>query len=114
MAEIYHILLAGNAVPERLEETMAIAVIATWEPKPDTAREVEELLLELREGSRAEAGCLQYDVHRTEDSTFILYERWADLGAIEEHHATPHYQDLVKGRAPELLERREFTRCELL
>jgi quinol monooxygenase YgiN len=71
-------------------------------------------LLEMREGTRLEPGCLQYDLHRTEDSRFVLYERYTDAAAIERHHSTPHYQELVQGRGLALLEGREVTRCELL
>jgi quinol monooxygenase YgiN len=44
----------------------------------------------------------------------VLYERYTDAGAIERHHATPHYRELVQERAPALVERRVITRCELL
>jgi quinol monooxygenase YgiN len=105
---IYFLLL------NRLEDPIAIAVIAIWEPKPDSVDEVESLLLEMREGTRLEPGCLQYDLHRTEDSRFVLYERYTDADAIEHHHSTPHYQELVQGRGLALLKGREVTRCELL
>jgi quinol monooxygenase YgiN len=68
----------------------------------------------MREGTRQEPGCLQYDLHRTEDSRFVLYERYTDAAAIEHHHSTPHYQELVQGRGLALLEGRAVTRCELL
>ena len=41
---------------------------------------------------RAEAGCLQYDLHAVvgaEDS-FVLIERWASADALAAHDATPH------------------------
>jgi quinol monooxygenase YgiN len=110
MAEIYHILSAPNG----LEDTIAIAVIATWEPKPDTVDEVEALLLKMREATRLELGCLQYDLHRTDDSRFVLYERYTDAAAIEHHHSTLHYKELVQGQGLALLEGRQVTRCEVL
>jgi quinol monooxygenase YgiN len=96
------------------EGLIPIAVFVIWEPKPGLADEVETLLLELRDHTRDEPDCLQYDVHRTEDSRFVLYERYTDAEAIERHHQTPHYLELVRGRAPALVERRVITRCELL
>jgi quinol monooxygenase YgiN len=89
-------------------------VIVTWEPKAGLADEVESLLLEMREHTRREPGCLQYDVHRTEDSHLVLYERYVDAEAIEHHHATPHYRELVRERGLAMVERRQITRCELL
>ena len=39
--------------------------------------------------SRAEPGCLQYDVHRHPDdpNTFFLFERYVDEAALEAHAA---------------------------
>ncbi|WP_371494351.1 antibiotic biosynthesis monooxygenase [Kitasatospora sp. NBC_00374] len=41
---------------------------------------------------RAEAGCLQYDLHQVsgEPDRFVLVERWASKAALAAHDATPH------------------------
>ncbi|MFG2989563.1 putative quinol monooxygenase [Streptomyces sp. NPDC048257] len=41
---------------------------------------------------RAEAGCLQYDLHRVsgEADRFVLIERWSSQAALAAHDATPH------------------------
>jgi quinol monooxygenase YgiN len=41
---------------------------------------------------RAEAGCMQYDMHRVsgEPDRFVLIERWASKAALAAHDATPH------------------------
>ncbi|WP_314245835.1 putative quinol monooxygenase [Streptomyces kutzneri] len=41
---------------------------------------------------RAEAGCLQYDLHQVsgEPDRFVLIERWSSQAALEAHDATPH------------------------
>ncbi|GGS30383.1 putative quinol monooxygenase [Streptomyces nojiriensis] len=41
---------------------------------------------------RAEAGCLQYDLHQVsgEPDRFVLIERWSSQAALAAHDATPH------------------------
>ncbi|MGN6649591.1 putative quinol monooxygenase [Trinickia sp.] len=41
---------------------------------------------------RAEAGCLQYDLHAVvgADDSFLLIERWASAAALAAHDVTPH------------------------
>jgi quinol monooxygenase YgiN len=94
---------------------MAIGVIATWHVEPGTEAEVEALLVEMRRQTREEPGCLLYELHRgPEESDFVLYECYVDEAAIEAHHATPHYQELVVGRAPALLRSRDVLRLAVV
>lgn len=48
-------------------------------------------------GTRAEAGCIQYDVNQVADeqSLFLVYEKWADQAALDQHMETPHIQALI-------------------
>lgn len=41
---------------------------------------------------RAEAGCLQYDLHQVsgEADRFVLIERWSSQAALAAHDVTPH------------------------
>lgn len=41
---------------------------------------------------RAEAGCLQYDLHQVsgEVDRFVLIERWSSQAALAAHDVTPH------------------------
>jgi quinol monooxygenase YgiN len=43
--------------------------------------------------TRAEPGCLAYDVLRDADfpDRFVAYESWRDLAALQDHLATPHF-----------------------
>jgi autoinducer 2-degrading protein len=45
-------------------------------------------------GSRAEAGCLQFDVSVAKDDPghFILYEKFESEAALDSHRETPHFQ----------------------
>lgn len=44
--------------------------------------------------TRREAGCLHYDLYRTTGtpSAFVLFERYRDSEALEEHRKTEHYK----------------------
>ena len=46
------------------------------------------------DGSRAESGCLRFDLlHDPEKSNkFVFYEAYEDVDAFELHKKTPHYQ----------------------
>ena len=63
----------------------------------DKADEVERLLRELGEASRAEAGCAGFAVCRGDaesSGTFVLFEKWRDQAALDAHYATEHFQRL--------------------
>ena len=90
-----------------------IGVFAAWYPKPGRGAEVEALLRRMQERTRREPGCLRYELHRIAGG-YLLYEQYADAEAIVAHHATEHYLHHVRGRAPELVERREIVRGAVL
>jgi len=67
----------------------------------------EEVLSEIRSliaPTRAEAGCINYDLHRAQDdpALFCLYENWRSRKDLDEHLATPYLQAFL-GKAPEML-----------
>jgi quinol monooxygenase YgiN len=61
---------------------------------PEKAEEAARTLRSLRDASRAEPGCVTFDVSRgIEDSgAFVLYEEWRDQAALDEHYQTAHFQ----------------------
>jgi quinol monooxygenase YgiN len=93
---------------------MNLAVMVIWKPDPADLEEIQEILLQMRDQSRKEPCCLRYDVHRTDDGRIVLYEQYVDAEAIEAHHATRHYKELVVGRALKMNVEREITRATLL
>ena len=88
---------------------MTVVLAVTWVARDGESETVAGLLRQLMSLSRAEPGCLQYDAHRNTDdpNTFFLFERYADQAAFDEHAASPHFQELVLGRALPLLASRE-------
>ena len=69
-----------------------IYIIATLTIKPGSLDEVLSLAIPCIEGTRREAGCISYDLHRslTDENTLVFVERWKDEAAIEAHFAEPH------------------------
>ena len=47
--------------------------------------------------SRAEAGCLRYELHadNADAARFVMLEEWTGAEALALHEATPHFQALV-------------------
>ncbi len=89
-----------------------VTVVAHVKARPGAEREVEEGLRALVAQSRAEKGCLSYDLHRSEDDPclFLLYENWESEEALQDHLLTTHVQDALKEVAPLLTERADITR----
>ena len=85
-----------------------IKIVATLRARPGHGRTVEQALRACVDGSRAEPGCIFYDLHvdRTDPERFVFIEGWAGLEAIEHHKTTPHYQAMAHA-VGDLLEHRE-------
>jgi quinol monooxygenase YgiN len=66
----------------------------TYTFPPEQADEVEQMFRELRAASLQEPGCLGYEVCRGDADaagTFVLYEKWRDAAALDEHYEQVHF-----------------------
>jgi quinol monooxygenase YgiN len=90
------------------------AVIYTF-PADKTA-EAERTLVELRDASRAEPGCITFDVSRSveDENVFVLYEEWHDQTALDIHYATEHFARLGINGIRKLASERIGHRCRSL
>ena len=81
-----------------------VTVIARCQAKPGREERVRNEILALVEPTRAEPGCINYDLHVSQDdpSRFLLYENWTSKGELDKHLAMP-YLERFKGLAEELL-----------
>ena len=81
-----------------------IRVVARASVRPEKLNETLEALTELVAATRAEPGCVKYELLRNiaepHDLTFV--EEWADAESLEAHFATDHFR-AVAARAEELL-----------
>ena len=71
----------------------SIVVVAVLKAHEGQAEALERVLRACVEPSNAEAGCLAYALHRSQDEPgrFVFVERWVDMAAIELHRQMPHY-----------------------
>jgi quinol monooxygenase YgiN len=79
--------------------------LATVTAKPEFAPDVEGALKKMIPASLAEAGCISYALFRSEDQAgvFHLAETYADDTALEAHHESAHFSELVASLANKLL-----------
>jgi len=90
---------------------VTVVLSVRWIARDGEADTVADILRRVAPLTRAEPGCIQYQVHRHADdpNTFMLFERFVDEAALEAHTASPHVQELVFQQALPLLEVRERT-----
>lgn len=81
-----------------------VTVIAKARAKAGLEEKVRQEIMALIEPTRAESGCINYDLHRSsgDPALFMLYENWVSMKDLEEHLAMP-YLEAFKAKAPELL-----------
>jgi quinol monooxygenase YgiN len=75
-----------------------VTLIATMKAKPGRSEELGKRLSALVEPTRAEVGCLNYDLHRSteDDHVWMFYENWRSKADLDAHIQTPHLQALAK------------------
>ena len=83
---------------------MPLTVIAKFQTNPGSEEEVKQALLGMTAPSRAEDGCLNYDILQSDEDPKVLftYENWTGKPALEMHMQTPHFKNLGE-RLPPLL-----------
>ncbi|RNC68485.1 MAG: antibiotic biosynthesis monooxygenase [Desulfuromonadales bacterium] len=81
-----------------------VTVIARARARAGLEEQVRQEIMALMAPTRAEAGCINYDLHQSADdpALFMLYENWVSLKDLEEHLAMP-YLEAFKAKAPEIL-----------
>ncbi|MBV7535889.1 antibiotic biosynthesis monooxygenase [Duganella sp. sic0402] len=74
-----------------------LIVVATITAKEGNEVVVREALQKIVPLSRAEAGCIRYDLHVDlgNHASFVMLEAWRDQAVLTAHEATPHFQELV-------------------
>ncbi|HEX8195666.1 MAG TPA: putative quinol monooxygenase [Pyrinomonadaceae bacterium] len=93
-----------------------ITVIARLKSKPGLESRLEELAKALIEPTRAEAGCINYVLHRDleDPAVYYFYENWRSQEDLDLHFQTPHIRRVME-IAPEILaEPLKLTRLEML
>ena len=81
-----------------------LTVVARLKARPGREEEVKQILLGNVAPTRAERGCIDYDLHQSHDDPglFLFYENWESRADLDAHGQSPHIQAL-RARAAELL-----------
>ena len=69
-----------------------VTLASVIEARAGRADDLHHALSALVEASRAEPGCVTYDLHQDPDDThrFLFYENWRTEAAFKRHLAKPH------------------------
>jgi quinol monooxygenase YgiN len=83
---------------------------AVLKARPGKADELVALLRGLASHSRSEPGNLRWDLWQDQNdkTTFIIDELYKDIGSVQAHRATPHFQNYAS-RINELATRTAVT-----
>ena len=84
-------------------------VIAKLKAKSGSEERLYEELRNLVEPTRAEEGCINYDLHRSveDPGLFMFYENWESRPLWERHMESPHLTEF-SGKQDELTENWEL------
>lgn len=74
-----------------------ITVIAYAAAKPGREKELKKALQSMVVPTRAEKGCLNYDLHESSDQpgAFMFHENWSSKEALDAHLKTKHIADAM-------------------
>lgn len=74
-----------------------LTIVANITAKADKVALVKAELLKLIETTRAETGCLQYDLHQDNDNParFLFFENWESRELWQKHMEAPHLKAYV-------------------
>jgi quinol monooxygenase YgiN len=75
-----------------------LIVFAEGKAKSGKADELRSRLQSLLQPTRAEAGCVQYDMHESldEPGRFVFFERWKSKESLDQHLQSPHLQEFFE------------------
>ena len=73
----------------------SVTVIARIKAKETAADYVRDACIKLLEPSRAERGCLLYDLHQDDEdpALFFFLESWTDHDALDDHGESQHVRE---------------------
>ncbi len=98
----------------RWMNNQSLTVIAQIQAQPGRESAVRQELLALLVPSRADAGCLNYDLHQGLDNPalFLFHETWASPAHLEAHLRKPDLQAALARIGPWLAAPPQVTRWE--
>jgi len=93
-----------------------VTVIARCIAKPEMENQVRDLVMGLVAPTRAEAGCINYDLHQSADNpaVFMLYENWVSRQDLDAHLKMPYLKDFLGKADAVMAEPVEITLWEMI
>jgi len=78
-----------------------LTVIAHLVAKPGKIEDTKAFLMSLVDKTRAEAGCVNYDLHQDDDNPaeFTFYENWTNRAEWDKHMEMPYLQEFAARKA---------------
>ncbi len=78
-------------------ENQKVTVVARIKAKLGKEAQAKQELLKLLSPTRAEAGCINYDMHQSLDpqAHCLFHENWTHQGALNKHLETPHLKNFL-------------------
>ena len=91
-----------------------VTVVVRIKAKAGEENRVEEELLALLPPSRAESGCINFDLHRAidDDSVFLVHENWVTEEDLGEHFKMSYIEEWLIKAEGLLAEPMELTRWQ--
>jgi quinol monooxygenase YgiN len=88
-----------------------VTVVVRLKAKPGMEATVRQELLNLLAPTRAESGCLNFDMHEApnDSSLFLFHENWVSEDDLRRHFETPHIQRWVEAAKTLLAEPLELS-----
>lgn len=88
-----------------------IIVHGTFPIKPELREEALELMKHMAVASQDEYGCVSYEFYTglTDPNTFLLFQEWENVEALQGHFQTEHMEDFLKA-LPSVLDGEVMTR----
>ncbi|MBD1393164.1 putative quinol monooxygenase [Mucilaginibacter glaciei] len=76
---------------------MSVSLLASLQCKKDAVAAFNIELKKLMDASKAEPGCIAYDIYQYKDEfvRFVVVDEWTDDDALSAHMETPHYKYFV-------------------
>ena len=80
------------------DKTKPFARAVIFKVKAGTEKEFEDAFLSCAKATKKEPGCIAYHFNRDVDEagTFVVYEQFKSIAALEEHAKSKHVEDVLK------------------
>jgi quinol monooxygenase YgiN len=77
--------------------SVPLTLIARMRAKPGQEARLRQELNRLVRPTRAEQGCLTYELHQsqTDPALLMFYENWKSQADLDAHFETPHFKEFM-------------------